>query len=45
MAGSWARKDVELAIAAAQRMGIATDRDLMTLGLRAAAILEERYAR
>jgi 3-hydroxyisobutyrate dehydrogenase-like beta-hydroxyacid dehydrogenase len=42
--GSWARKDVELAIGAARKMGIDTDRDIMTLGLRAAAILEERYA-
>ena len=42
-AGSWARKDVELAIGAVRRLGIDTDRDLMVLGLRAASLLEQRY--
>lgn len=44
-ARSWARKDVELAISAARRLGIDTDRDLMALGLRAATLLEQLYHR
>jgi 3-hydroxyisobutyrate dehydrogenase-like beta-hydroxyacid dehydrogenase len=42
--GSWARKDVELAIATARRLGIDTDRDLMVQALRAAAQIEQRFA-
>jgi 3-hydroxyisobutyrate dehydrogenase len=41
--GSWARKDVGLAIDAAERVGAKTDGDLMKLGLRAADLLEQRF--
>jgi 3-hydroxyisobutyrate dehydrogenase len=43
--GSWARKDVGLAIDAARRVGAQTDGDLMTLGLRAADLLEQRFSK